>query len=106
MKKNEVGFECRLCPSMAKYRNKMIAHLTEKHQEGLNSMEAEPNLSLDRIKENENQKSKSTSENKRPKIECEKCHELITDYVFPKHIASCKLYYKFMKETSNGFECG
>jgi hypothetical protein len=43
MKKNAVGFECRLCPSMAKERKNLINHLKEKHKDYLNSTKMKGN---------------------------------------------------------------
>jgi len=49
--------------------------------------------------------SKDQPDSKRAKLECENCQAWVTDYVFPKHIASCNLYHKFMKKNAVGFEC-
>ena len=106
MKKNSVGYECKICPSMAKYRKNLIAHLKEKHQENLDSGELPANLSLDSNNEKKNPKNEKIVANKKTcKKECEFCNELISESMLPKHIVSCKLFYKFMKKSDVGFEC-
>ena len=126
MKKTSDGYECQLCSSKTKERFNMYNHIKSKHQKdvnskgnfeenkekysaNLNSVKSEelPNISsLESKKENNNQQIQGASdlENKLEK-ECEKCHEMISIYATVQHSRSCDIYYKYMKKTSDGYDC-
>ena len=86
IKKTSTGrYECKIClfkstcSNRNRAREKINAHLKEKHKIG---------------KHYEN-----------PDKKCDVCHEKISQQLFPSHYQVCKLYFTFLTKLSDGFKC-
>ena len=79
------GYECKIClfkrtcSNRNRAREKLNAHLREKHKIG--------------------------EHYENPDKKCDICHEKISQLLFPSHYQVCKLYFNFLTKSFDGFKC-
>ena len=95
--------ECRNCYKWISDSGftKHITSCNLKHQESLNSSENSVEKS-ELMQENGSQQNQGGSSEKKM-AKCEYCQESV--FLTSKHTNSCKIYYKFMKKSSDVYQC-
>jgi len=80
----------------------------EKNGQENSTLSPSTSSSPDSVKENINQlnrNSPKSPDKRQNKKKCENCQEFIGMNLFSKHSQKCKLYFKFVKENPDGFQC-
>ena len=127
MKISDNGYDCLVCTykcedqlNIKVARSVMCNHIWTLHKEKFDSTNETTNLKPDKINEN---KMTDVEENKSPEIKrsqnenleqkhhspkkfrCLHCKEMIPTPKSSTHAKLCKIYSKFMKVSSNGYDC-
>ena len=99
------GLQCQFCSTKYSDQTELLNHVSANH-----SKEAKTDKGIKRKKKSSSDKKEKNLDNK-PKypagteLKCDYCQETFKYPLVIKHQKVCKAFYKFMKRTTNGFEC-
>ena len=99
------GLQCRFCSTKYSDQTELLNHVSANH-----SKEAKTDKEIKGTKKSSSDKKEKNLDNK-PKypagteLKCDYCQETFRYPLVIKHQKVCKTFYKFMKRTTNGFEC-
>ena len=92
MRKTDTAYLCLKCPTKISSRNGMIHHVRKHH------------MSEDELEKVKNGYSQTSNVKK-----CEICGQTFKDpnhlHAFEPHVKACIFYTKFMRKTSNAYQC-
>ena len=103
-------FQCQLCPHRSAEKKEVLHHFLTIHSEHYASKEIKNKMDEMKLilKENEvlsNLPNSDSTNLEVSLVECKGCHKSIQTSQYPTHLKSCKVFTRFIRKTSTGFQC-